>query len=295
MTVKYGGTMNRLSSLVITGVVAFVLAAFASLLAYNYLKKQTAVSMQTVSIVSAAADLPVGTKLDATNVRMASWPKNGLPAGALMDIKAAVGRLVVRPMAAGDIATEQKLLPLNSSASSGVMSYMVPQGHRAVTVAVNEVAGVAGFISPGNRVDVVLTSALPRDKDTDDNMSRIILQNIPVLATGQATVQKEDKPVIVPTVTLDLLPDEAEKLVVGTKKGTLQLLLRNAVDMAAVSTRGTTIANVLLGRGEQHMVSAKTPVAKKVHKAASPPQAPARYTVEVIMGGYKTTRDFSAQ
>jgi len=170
------------------------------------------------------------------------------------------------------------------------MTYIVPQGHRAVTVAVNEVAGVAGFISPNSRVDVVLTSPLPGDKDKDDNISKVILQNVPVLATGQVTEQKDGKPTVVPTVTLDLIPDDAEKLIVGAKKGSLQLLLRNMIDIDAVKTPGATIANAL-GRGERP-VYAKTAAPKK---AGAPPPLQAKFTVEVIKGGAKSTREFSAQ
>jgi pilus assembly protein CpaB len=285
--------MKRPSSVVIAVVLAFVFAGFASLLAYNYLKKQAGKPFQGVAIVSAAKDIPIGTKLDATHLRLATWPKEGLPSGYYTDAKAPLGRVAVRHLSAGDIVTEQKLMPLNAAASGGIMTYMVPQGHRAVTVAVNEVAGVAGFITPNSRVDIVLTSSLSGDNDKDNNMSKIILQNVPVLATGQITEQKDGKPAIVPTVTLDLLPDDAEKLIVGAKKGSLQLLLRNVIDIAAVNTRGATVANVL-GRGES-IVYAKTAAPKRVRQAGAPPHIPVKFTIEVIKGGTKSTREFSAE
>jgi pilus assembly protein CpaB len=272
-----------------------VLATGASLLAYDYLKKQASKQSQGVGIVCALADLAVGTKLDATNVKLMTWPKENLPQGCLTDARAAMGRVTVRQLSAGDIVTDQKLLPVNAGANSGVMTYIVPQGHRAVTVAVNEVAGVAGFITPNNRVDIVLISPLPGDKEKDDNMSKIILQNVPVLATGQVTMQKDDKPTVVPTVTLDLAPDDAEKLCAGAKKGTIQLLLRNIVDIASVSTHGATIAN-MLGHGERIApVKNKTAPHKKVQLASAPPLPQGKYTVEIIKGGNKTTREFSEE
>ncbi|HEX2769459.1 MAG TPA: Flp pilus assembly protein CpaB [Geobacteraceae bacterium] len=285
--------MKRPSSVVIAAVLAFVFAGFASLLAYNYLKKQGSKPFQGMAIVSAATDIPIGTKLDASHLRLATWPKEGLPSGYYTDAKVLLGRVAIRQLSPGDIVTEQKLMPLNAAASGGIMTYMVPQGHRAVTVAVNEVAGVAGFITPNSRVDIVLTSSLSGENDQDNNMSKIILQNVPVLATGQITEQKDGKPAIVPTVTLDLLPDDAEKLIVGAKKGSLQLLLRNVIDIAAVNTHGATVTNVL-GRGER-IVHAKTAAPKRVRQAGAPPHIPVKFTIEVIKGGNKSTREFSAE
>ncbi len=290
--------MTRPSAVTIVSVLAFLIAGSASLMAYNYLKKQSVTQSQGVAIVAAATDIPIGTKLDASNVKLATWPKEALAAGYLTDARLISGRVAVRPMSAGDIITEAKLMPQNRAATSGVMTYIVPQGHRAVTVAVNEVAGVAGFITPNSRVDVVLTTPRPGAANKEDNISKIILQNVPVLASGQATEQKEGKPVIVPTVTLDLLPDDAEKLIVGAKKGALQLLLRNVVDVADVDTKGATISKALYG--------AESPIIKMVTRKSAPTRKVARLTpakqpiqekfsVEVLKGSVKTTRDFPVE
>jgi pilus assembly protein CpaB len=163
------------------------------------------------------------------------------------------------------------------------MTYLVPQGHRAVTVAVNEVAGVAGFLTPADRVDLVVTTLPPGSTDT---ISKIILQNVPILATGQFTEQKEGKAVIVPTVTLDLTPEDSEKLVLAASKGPLQMLLRNVADTAPVVSRGATIAKVLGGVDRPVVKSAPVrkailrPVKTVSRAAASPPV----YTVEIIKG-----------
>ena len=282
--------MKLPKSVIITGVLAFAFAGVASLLAYNYLKKQGKNAFKGVAVVSAAADIPIGTKLDATHVKMATWPKENLPPGIYTDAGAPLGRIVVRPLSTGDIVTEQKLMPLNAASSGGIMTYIVPQGHRAVTVAVNEVAGVAGFITPNSRVDIVLTSELTSGNGKDDNISKIVLQNVPVLATGQVTEQKGGQPVVGPTVTLDLTPDDSEKLIVGTKKGSLQLLLRNIVDTTAISTHGATITNVL-GR-DQSVVPEKRGAPKRVYHPGIPVHTAAKYTVEVIKGSSKSTREF---
>lgn len=290
--------MTRPSTVTVVSVLAFLLAGSASLLVYNYLKKQTVRQSQGVAIVAAATDIPIGTKLDAAHVKLATWPKEALAAGYLTDVKLMPGRVAVRSMSAGDVITEGKLMPQNGATTGGIMTYIVPQGHRAVTVAVNEVAGVAGFITPNSRVDVVLTTPRPGAADKEDNISKIILQNVPVLASGQVTEQKEGKPVIVPTVTLDLLPDDSEKLIVGAKKGALQLLLRNVIDTAAVDTRGATISKALNG--------AESPVVKIVTRRAAPTRhvaralpaaAPvqAKFSMEVIKGGVKTAREFNSE
>ena len=172
--------MTRPSTVTIVSVLALLIAGGASLLVYNYLKKQTGAQSQGVAIVAAATDIPIGTKLEAVHVKLANWPKESLTPGYHTDAKKLSGRVAVRPMSAGDIITESKLMPQNGATTSGIMTYIVPQGHRAVTVAVNEVAGVAGFITPGSRVDIVLTTPRPGAADKEDNISKIILQNVPV-------------------------------------------------------------------------------------------------------------------
>lgn len=290
--------MKRPNTVTIVTIFALLCASGASILSYNYLKKQSVAKMQGIPIVAAATDIPIGTKLDAGNVKLVTWPKEALAAGYHTDAKNMPGRVAVRQISAGDIITESKLMPPNGATNGGIMTYIVPQGHRAVTVAVNEVAGVAGFISPNSRVDIVLTTQRPGAADKEDNISKIILQNVPVLASGQVTEQKEGKPVIVPTVTLDLLPEDAEKLIVGAKKGALQLLLRNVIDIAAADTKGSTIFKAL-------NVTEKAPEIKVVHrvvsrkappqKMAAPPQPPplqGKTSVEVIKAGVKSTREF---
>ncbi|HEY3308134.1 MAG TPA: Flp pilus assembly protein CpaB [Desulfuromonadaceae bacterium] len=287
--------MKRPSTAIIVTVFAFLLAGCASFFSYNYLKKQGSTQSQGVAIVAAATDIPMGTKLDASHVKLATWPKEALTNGYHTDAKKLSGRVAVRPMSAGDIITEVKLMPQNGATSGGIMTYIVPQGHRAVTVAVNEVAGVAGFITPGSRVDIVLTTPRP-GSDKEDNISKIILQNVPVLASGQGTEQKEGKPVIVPTVTLDLTPEDAEKLIVGvgSKKGTLQLLLRNVIDTAAVDTKGATVSKALYGAEAPtvKMAVRKSETRKVANSSPSTPPIQAKISVEVIKGGVKTTKDF---
>jgi pilus assembly protein CpaB len=298
--------MTRPKAVIVVVVVALAFAGLASWMVYDYLHKEAekTKASQAQTIVVAAVDIPLGSKINATQVKTMGWPKESVPPGSFTDPKAIVdaGRTNLRPISAGEPVTEAKLIPKEGTAGVSIMTYLVPEGHRAVTVAVNEVAGVAGFISPHNRVDVVVTTIPTGSSET---ISKIVLQDVPILATGQITDQKEGKPVVVPTVTLDLTPGDSEKLVVAASKGSLQLLLRNVADKAVVDAKGATIYKVL-GTVERPTVvkaAAKKPAEKKkvVAKVVKPapvtqaPPPPAPYSVEIIKGANKTTRQFAPE
>jgi pilus assembly protein CpaB len=170
---------------------------------------------------------------------------------------------------------------LDNSQQSGTMSGSLSKGHRAITVAVNEVTGVAGFIMPTNHVDLVLTTSSP--DSSGGTRTRIILQNVSVLATGQITAHTEGKPILVPTVTLDLSPADAEILVHASHNGNLQLLLRNGADATLFATRGTT-TNKVMGVVE-------TPPVRSAVAPITPQQRPV-HTVTIIDGGVRTTKEF---
>ena len=233
-------------AVLIIGVIAVAIAAVASVLFYNYLKKQEEIAKEAVEtrkVVVATRAIAVGSAIDSTQVSVVDWPAASVPPAAVTSIHDAVGRMAIQSVAVGDPVTEPKLVPRGGM--PGVLTYKIPKGHRAMTVGVDQVSGVAGFIMPGNMVDVVLTTTPP---GTQNPISKIILQNIPVLATGQVIEkEKEGKPVIVPTVTLDLLPGDAEKLALASNQGRLQLLLRRAGDEGLDSATGTTISRVMSG------------------------------------------------
>lgn len=298
--------MTRPKAVIVVAVAAFAFAGLASWMVYDYLHKETEKSKaaQAQNIVVAAADIPLGTKINSTQLKTVGWPKESIPPGSFTDPKAVTdaGRTNLRPIGAGEPITESMLIPKEGAAGAGIMSYLVPEGHRAVTVAVNEVAGIAGFLNPKNRVDVVATITPTGSSET---ISKIVLQDVPVLATGQITDQKEGKPVVVPTVTLDLLPDDAEKLVLAASKGSLQMLLRNVADKTVVDAKGATIYKVLGGAERPVVVKGtpKKPVAKKrvVAKVVKPapvkqaPPPPSPYSVEIIKGANKSTRQFAPE
>ncbi|MCM0082880.1 Flp pilus assembly protein CpaB [Geomonas sp. Red32] len=286
--------MTRPNSVVIiVSASAVVFAGAAAWLTYNYLQQEVSSvkAVQPQKIVVAKSDIPIGTPLKQAQLKVTSWPKDSIPPGSAQTPEPLVGRVAIRPIAGGDAVTEQKLKPKAGAQGSGFMTYVVPPGHRAVTVAVNEVAGVAGFLTPNDRVDIVVTAPLP-DNDKE-SVSKIILENVPILATGQITDQREGKPVVVPTVTMDLIPADAEKLVLSASKGSLQLLLRNIADSGTVDSKGATIAKVL-GGAERALVASPPATASKpgakpgkqvrVVKSTSP-----GYTLEVVKGTEKTS------
>lgn len=287
--------MTRQKTVIIITALAIVFAVVAAWLAYNYLQKQEQIKAGAFqTIVVAAMEIPIGSKISEPMVKTTPWPKESVPPGSTTDPKAlvAAGRITIKGIPAGEPITEEKLAPTGGATGAGFMTYVVPPGHRAVTVAVNEVAGVAGFITPGNKVDLVLTTPLPNNPN--ETISKIVLQNVPVLATGQiAQEQKDGKPIVVPTVTLDLTPDDSEKLVLAANKGPLQLLLRNFTDAEEVEGRGATIRKVLAGTEPPATTKTRTVVKvirrAPVRKAAPPPS----YSVEVIKGRERSTKQFA--
>ena len=290
--------MTRPKAVIVVSIFALFFAGIAAWLTYSYLQQEmsNAKAVQPQKIVVAAADIPIGTTIAQPQLRETTWPRDSIPPGSAQQTQSVIGRLTIRPINKGDAVTEQKLKPKSGAPGSGFMTYVVPLGHRAVTVAVNEVAGVAGFLTPNDRVDVVLTTQLPGSER--ENVSKIILENIPILATGQVTDQKEGKPVVVPTVTLDLTPANSEKLVLSASKGTLQLLLRNIVDSDPVNSKGATIGQVLYGIERPTAKALRVATARVVQPARQPVAvekvaAPRTYTLEIIRGTEKSSRQYS--
>ena len=291
--------MTRPNAVIVVSVLALSFAVIAAWLAYAYLQKEmnSVRAVQPQKIVVAATDIPIGTTVTEAQLKVTSWPKDSIPPGSAQYTNSVVNRVAIRPITKGDAVTELKLKPKSGAAGSGFMTYVVPQGHRAVTVAVNEVAGVAGFLTPSDRVDVIATIPIPGHET--ESVSKIMLENVPVLATGQVTDQKGGKPVVVPTVTLDLLPEDAEKLVLSASKGSLQLLLRNISDSSHVDSKGATVAKVLSGMERMPApprAVTQSPTAAKIRprplvvvKAAPPPS----YTLEIVRGTEKSSRQYA--
>ena len=211
-----------------------------------------------------------------------------------------------------DPVTEVKLAPIGAA---GGLSSMIPEGYRAMTVAVNDVVGVSGFIMPGTLVDIVVVITPPKGSGNEEMVSKIVLQNIKVLASGQNIDKpKNDREVerTIKAVTLQVTPEQAEKLALASSEGKLQLVMRNSVDQADEQTAGANKSSLL--SGERAMIAPepgigtapKTAPSSAIRRSAprpavresnvapkvSAPPPPARPSVEVIEGAKKKTVDF---
>ena len=293
--------MTRPKAVLVVSIIALFFAGIAAWLTSGFLQKEIndVKAVQPQKIVVAATDIPIGSTIAEPELKVTSWPKDSIPPGSAQRPESLVNRVAIRPINRGDAVTEQKLKPKSGAPGGGFMTYVVPQGHRAVTVAVNEVAGVAGFITPNDRVDVIVTIQVPNNDR--ESISKIILENIPILATGQVTDQKAGKPVVVPTVTLDLPPEDAEKLVLSASKGSLQLLLRNIADSAQVKSKGATIAKVLYGMEVMPVAAGfVAPISVHTVKSVRKPtivvnaaQNRPGYTLTIIRGTEKSAREYA--
>lgn len=199
-------------------------------------------ALETTPVVVLRADVPVATSLTKEYLTTAEWPVAHVPQGALRDEDQAVGRVVRRPVAAGEPVLEMALF---ETGTSGGLPAVIESGHRAVSVKVDNVIGLAGFVSPGARVDVMATIRRV-DRDRALPYSKVILQNIRVLAVDQKLEEaRAGDPELVNVVTLEVDPIEAEHLIYAAHEGRLQLAMRTPGDDEEVATRSVGVVDVL--------------------------------------------------
>ena len=278
--------MNR-NRMIIGLAVAVVVALFFSTYVYRVIQRaSTAKGPDLKKIVVADRAMQLGTRLDANNLSVISWPGDEPIPGAFSRIEDCVGRALITPVAQNEPILEGKLAPREAGAG---LPATIPEGMRAVSVAVNEVVGVAGFVIPGTMVDVLVTGQLPGNSNAGQNyITRTVLENVKVLAAGQKVEQDRDgKPQTVPVVTLLVSPDDATKLTMAATQGKIQLALRNTIDAKLTNPPPVLQANLFAGPS--------APPAHTVAHKAAPPSAPSMYMVEVISGGKKETKSFENQ
>lgn len=264
----------RPRAVIIVGVLAVIIAAFAAYSLFIYLKgqeKKLEEAVATEKVVVAAEQIDVGKPIIITQLKTVNWPKTNIPQGAFQSTDQVINRVALQSFVPGEPIIESRLIPKEGPVS--VLTYKIPEGHRAMTVGVDQVSGVAGFINPGNMVDVVLTIAPSGSTQT---ISKIVLQNVPVLAIGQTVDNREGKAVVVPTVTMDVTPEDAEKLAIASTQGRLQLVLRRFEDKSIAKTVGETVLKVISGATvrEKPKVSKKAPVTVAKEEATKPVQSP---------------------
>ena len=263
---------------------AVVLGLVAVFLANTYFtgveqrQERLAEENQLARIVVASQDMAFGTPLTATNLRLVNWPANSVPAGAYTNLTDATrgGRVAVRPIVSGE--------PILSSKVSGddgraTLATLLPENQRAVSVSINDVAGVGGFVRAGDVVDVLLTRQIPGDgASSSDKMTTVALENVLVLGVDQVADESNTTPVLAKTATLQTDIYGAQKLALAQQIGTISLTLRNVKDQTVGAT-SPVVAKDLGGAGlyirDRSRVSAA--VAAPIQQAAyAAPQARAQ-------------------
>src|SRR5215472_6695842 len=235
--------MNR-SRLLFIGVLALALGAFVSFVVYkNVLAKTHSNNEPGADVIVAASDLQVGSKLQSNDIRQVKVPSSVLPPNSYKLPSQVLGRGVILPIKTGEFILPSKLA--DAGAGSGLPS-LIPSGMRAVSVRVNEVVAVAGFVVPGTRVDVLLTG---NPGGGNEQQTTTVLKNVAVIAAGQKLERNAaGEPQSTPVITLLVSPDDAQKLTLASSQGHIQLALRNPVDTKQVDLPATR-GNVLYNRG----------------------------------------------
>jgi pilus assembly protein CpaB len=263
---------------------ALVFGAMATFMAMGWLKSQSQKVAQQkptdmVPVVVAAKDVPPTVALSNNPWKVHMWPQDSALAGKFSRPEELEGRITAIPLSAGEPILESKLAP--KGVIPGLVA-LLPQEKRAMTVKVDEASGVAGFLNPENRVDVVVT--VDKGDFNKDPISKVVLQNLRVLGTGQRIEKNPgEKPQVVPTVTLEVTPTEGERLALAVREGMISLVLRNQQDQEVVQTMGVRTSG-LLGKANPE------PVAKEAKEDKAPPAAVC--TVEVIRRVTKESMNF---
>jgi pilus assembly protein CpaB len=277
--------MNR-NRMIVGLAVAVVIALFISTFVYRTFKNVSMVKPTVVQhIVVAARPLQVGTRVTSDNLTLIPWPSGEPMAGMFTRIEDCANRAVITPLAENEPILESKLASMQSGAG---LSATIPEGMRGLSVAVNEVVGVAGFVIPGTMVDVLVTGGVAGAGGGGQNITRTILENVRVLAAGQKIEQdREGKPQTVPVVTLLVTPEDAARLTMASTEGKIQLALRNTID-----TKITSPAAVMQGT---LFAGAVAPAPKRSPNLKYIPLPPPPYTVEIITGSKRENKSFPNQ
>ena len=272
--------MNR-TRLLMIGVLALALGLFTSLWVYRGMQAKAGGVENGVQVIVAADDLQVGARVEEHDIKVITIPASDLPAGAPRRRSDVLGHGVIIPISQGEFILPNKLAGEN--AGSGLPS-LIPPGMRAVSVRVNEVVSVAGFVTPGTRVDVLLTGTPGAGSE---QQTTTVLQNVAVLASGHtlertATGEAQNTPVI----TLLVSPEDAQRLTLASQEGHIQLSLRNPLDTRAEEVPSAGERGLYKGMPALPVAAAaKAPVhrAPAVQKPTTPPP-PTGVSIEIYQG-----------
>jgi pilus assembly protein CpaB len=296
---------NKRFFIVLAGALVFGLLAAVSVT--RYLSSAQAYTKNLNRVAVAKVAIPLGTKIIPEQIMVVQFPPESTPDGAFESPDKLAGRVAVVNIAAREPITESRLAP---EGTAGGLSAVIPEGYRAMTVKVDDVVGISGFIMPGTLVDVVVVIDPAEKAGMQDPISKIVLQNIKVLANGQNIDKPESEREAnsVKAVTLLVTPEQAEKLALAASEGKLQLVMRNSIDQDDEQTSGINKRGLLGGDRAQPVPdpgSLKSEQPQPVHKSAprvsrpepkpapvAAPPAPPRASVEMIEGAKKRNVDF---
>ena len=273
--------MNRRMMIILLS--AFVIAAMSAFLVWRMVGARISAArpIATTKVVAAAKEIKIGTVLDASDLTTIQLVGSA-PTGAILDVKNAIGRGAISQIYSGEPILENRLAP---KGSGGGLAATIKEGMRACAVKVDEVVGVAGFATPGMRVDVLVSGVPPNSQNTQNSQVRTILQNIEVLSAG-TDIQKdaEGKPQQVQVVNLLVTPEQAQILSLAATQMRIQLVLRNPLD-TKISIVPDTAMTSLFGQPAQ-------PANPAARRAAKPKPAP--FTVQVINGSKVSEQKFAS-
>ena len=289
--------MTREQRTLIVLVVALAAAAAASYGVYGAIARIPVreVEIATKYAVVATKAMPMGTLITKNEVKRVAWPAQTPLKGGFDSVDAVVDRGLISAVVENEPITEPKLAP---KAAGAGLPPSIPPGMRALSVRVNEVIGVAGFVVPGTHVDVMVTL-----RQQNDSMSRVVVSNVQVLTAGtrydQENAQRDGKPIPSTVVTLMVSPEDGEKIALAQQEGQLMLALRNPMDTLPVETRGARTATLLAGTGPvpsppppkpavKRPAAAAPPVVAAVEPSPPPPPPPKPYMVEAIRAAKRT-------
>ncbi|MFZ1919160.1 MAG: Flp pilus assembly protein CpaB [Terriglobales bacterium] len=276
--------MNR-SRLLMIGGLALAVGLLVSYTVYNQLRAHAANNQQMVQVVVASNDVQIGSKLTEHDVHLAAFPPASVPPGAFNRIAQIQGRGVILPISRGDFVLPDKLADENAGAG---LPSLIPQGMRAVSVRVNDVVSVAGFVQPGTRVDVMATGIHGAGED----QTTTVLENVAVIAVGRSLLDRVTGDTgNAGVITLLVSPGDAQRLTMATQEGRIQLALRNPLDTRKESLDPTK-ASSLLPSGVATPVAGPKPKIHKVVAKAAPQLPPAPFQVEIIKGSKRDEAKF---
>lgn len=299
---------NKRFFLVLVG--ALIFGVLAAVSVSKYLSSAQAYTKNLNKVAVAKVAIPIGSKIIPEQITVVDFPKESTPDGAFATPEKLAGRVAVTNIAAREPITESRLAPEGTAAG---LSAIIPEGYRAMTVKVDDAAGISGFIMPGTMVDVVVVIDPREGSGMQDPISKIVLQNIKVLANGQNIDKPKDEREAnsVKAVTLQVTPEQAEKLALATSEGKLQLMMRSQIDQGDEQTTGINKRSLLNGekampapepgslKSEQPKTESKpvrrvsaVSAPKPVQTAAPAPQPTPRAQVEMIEGAKKRNVEF---